>query len=295
MIPSNETRKLVGGDDILYRFFLEKLLKDGDSAEHLSFLLVTTLAIWFPRETYQVWPVLLPHVIRDNQCRGMRRGDVVVRPEAWGEPNEFGYLRDDNSLIKSLPRSLVIRSPHFESLDGRRMGRSFVASHIWRTTGNGRSTNQSANLNSFIPNLVWLPRQIAKLSDIDDGLIMRTLKKISSSVYRDLKVTAPLCKVSSSCWEMLEYSGSLYAPDDLQLNWFETDANFVRTRVARVQGVIDLITSIDSNDDKRLRTRSLPERYMAGLPSISKPVRDELLNHLRLFCEEGANSLGYQY
>jgi hypothetical protein len=46
------------------------------------------------------------------------------------------------------------------------MGKGFVASHVWRKLVNGSSAPQHALTNSFIPNLVWLPTQVAKLSRV---------------------------------------------------------------------------------------------------------------------------------
>src|SRR5688572_17571169 len=92
------------------------------------------MAVWFPVEVYAALPVLLPWVVRDPSCRGSRKNGVVVRPDQWSAPNELGYLRDDNSLVKGLPRALTIRGPKDAHLDGRRLGTEFVASHIWRQT-----------------------------------------------------------------------------------------------------------------------------------------------------------------
>lgn len=45
-----------------------------------------------------------------------------------------------------------------------RIGNGFVASHVWRKLTNNGSASQHPLTYSFIPNLVWLPTQVAKLT-----------------------------------------------------------------------------------------------------------------------------------
>ena len=151
------------------------------------------MAIWLPLEVYQHIPVLMPWVVRDPQCRGSKNKNI---PDQWASPNEDGYLRDDNSLVKSLTRSLSVRGPKGSHLNGSRMGSEFVASHIWRKVDADRLASRIPLLNTFVPNLVWLPSQIAKLSDIEGGIVQQTLQAISRGIYSNVESTAIYSRLS---------------------------------------------------------------------------------------------------
>ena len=156
----------VDGNNILYHY-LQKDLYESDVwlFQMLSAKLVASLGIWFHPETYQQLPIILPFVVRDPSCRKRKENET----EAWGSPNDMGYLRDDNSLVKSLPKSLQIISPKQFLYQEKKIGNGFVASHVWRKINNSVVDADLASrdplLNTFIPNLVWLPAQVSKLSD----------------------------------------------------------------------------------------------------------------------------------
>lgn len=137
-------------------------LEDIDSDDQLAESLLIEFGVWFPVEAYQRLPVFLPHVIRDASARS--RG---VRREAWGEPTSQGYFRDDNSLVKEAVKSLTFASPR-PLYQGRRIGRSkgWVACHLWQIRRDGKRACESSLTNSFMGNLVWLPRPLARLSDL---------------------------------------------------------------------------------------------------------------------------------
>lgn len=283
MSKATARAKPIQGDDVLYRFFKEELLSDPDLSGTLALLMVTSLGIWFPPSTYSEWPILLPHVVRDNQCRVRKSSKgAIVQPEAWGTPNSRGYLRDDNSLIKGLPRGMKIISSRFSDFNGRTLGKAFVASHIWRDVDGQTRANHDPSLNSFIPNLVWLPRQVSKLSDLPGSPIMNALKRVSFSIYRHLPVASPLNKISESCWRALNYRGEPIDVGRLQLNWFAPGPKFVPTRVGKVRTVTNLLTSIDSGV-LPTAVRGLPSRYVHGMSSVPREARTALLEQLRVF------------
>src|SRR6478609_8448639 len=94
--------RTVRGDDLFYRFFREALEGDPELYAAVPQLLVSTTGIWLPLDVYQSWPVMLPWVVRDSSCRGNRR---TGQPDQWASPHpDTGLLRDDNSMIKALPR-----------------------------------------------------------------------------------------------------------------------------------------------------------------------------------------------
>lgn len=159
--------KSVDGSNILYHF-LQKDLYQNDSwfFQMLAAKLVTSLAIWFRPSFYQEFPLLRPYAVRDATCRKRNNPQKI---EQWGCPNEKGYFRDDNSLLKNIPSSLKITSPLKDLYNGKTMGNGFVASHIWREVDPSQSSDSYAARDpwtySFVPNLVWLPEQVSKLTD----------------------------------------------------------------------------------------------------------------------------------
>lgn len=173
-------RRLVHGDDLLYRFFRDLFEDDSELAASIPSRMLIDMGVWLPLDVYYRWPVLLPWVVRDSACRGNRKRGI---PDQWSSPNSLGYLRDDNSLVKGLPRSLDIASPRGTSLRGARLGTKFVASHVWREVEGSELASRVPLLNSFVPNLVWLPLQVSKLSDQERSPVQLALQGLA---WRDI-------------------------------------------------------------------------------------------------------------
>ena len=273
--------RIVHGDDLLYRFFQEALRSEPELFAAVPQMLVRTLAIWMPLETYKEWPVLLPWVVRDPRCRGNARKGVA---DEWSAPDERGYLRDDNSLVKSLPRALQVRGPRGSHVHGARMGSEFVASHIWREVCAERLASRIPLLNSFLPNLVWLPGQIAKLSDREGGVIQQTLQATAWGIYRNAPVTAHLRPVAEEAWSLIpEPEVSVGDVDLASLNWFVPTPGFYRTRLARLQSVVAALQAID--EGQTLPDRVVTTRYAAGLPTVAPSARADLRSFLGRFID----------
>ncbi len=133
------------------------------SGELIKHLLID-LPIWIPTNFYTMLPIILPYVVRDNSCRIKTSNDHYE----WGSANSRGFLRDDNTLLKGIVRSFPIRSANIPAYNGKKLGTGFVASHIWgkiTVEDNSLISSRHHMLNSFVPNIVWLPLQISKLTD----------------------------------------------------------------------------------------------------------------------------------
>src|SRR5262249_45163547 len=84
------------GNRLLYPYLQHELLNDDIWLfQMLTSRLVTALGVWFHPRVFKRLPILFPHVVRDESARGRKAG-----MEQWASPNDVGYLRDDNSLIK---------------------------------------------------------------------------------------------------------------------------------------------------------------------------------------------------
>lgn len=270
-------KKNVDGDDLLYRFFQELFSDESSGAEGLPLRMLATMGIWLPLDVYHDWPILLPWVVRDNKCRGNKKQGI---PDQWGSPNEDGYFRDDNSLVKALPRTFSVQAnAPLPVLRGARMGKAFVASHIWREVNHQDLASRIALLNSFTPNLLWLPRQVSKLSDREGSIIQQTLQAMSWQIYRHAPVAPHLEEVVEEAWRLIpEPQLSLDLP---ALNWFESTARFFKTRETNLNVLIAALRALEAGEP--LEGKVLSKRYTAGLPGVEATARRDLLRHLKRF------------
>jgi hypothetical protein len=270
------------GDDLLYRFFRDLFTSDPDAAPALARRLLEATGIWWPLATYREWPLLLPWVVRDPTCRGSKAKSI---PDRWAAPDRWGYLRDDNSLIKALPRSLPVTGPVGSHLKGARMGTEFVASHIWREVNHAELASRLPELNSFVPNLVWLPSQVAKLSDLEGSPLQQVLQSMSWSIYRNASVLDHLHPIVEESWALIPTPTALSVDLD-RLNWFEPTSMFFDTRRARLGQVIEALETLRAGGS--LTKKVIATRYTEGLPDISSSHREQLLAWLHRFREHAA-------
>jgi hypothetical protein len=191
--------KRIDGNHVLYHYFQKDLLKsDEEIGKKITHRLIHDLSIWFPLKVYQKIPILRPYVIRDATCR---QGQKKKRKEQWGACNSEGYFRDDNSLLKSIPKKFRINSKK-EYLSGK-MGNGFVASHVWRVLTDKSLASKNCLTNSFVPNLVWLPKQISKLTDREGSYAQKYLQALSVAIYSKVKLEKGPNKFSKMAWKEL--------------------------------------------------------------------------------------------
>jgi hypothetical protein len=138
-------------------------------------------------------------------------------------------------------------------------------------------------LNSFVPNLVWLPAQIAKLTDREEGVVQRTLQSVAFAIYRHAPVAPHLEETVSEAWAMIPEPGPLHQPI-ANLNWFESTRQFFENREHRLQSVVAALKAL--SNDETLTTKVVTSRYTAGLPHVSREARQELLDHLTRFIDD---------
>jgi hypothetical protein len=240
-ISRRRLARKIDGNHVLYHFLQKGLLQeDVWLFQMLTARLVASLGIWFPLRTYSVMPLLTPYAVRDSTSR---KDTKTGRPEAWGSPNSQGYFRDDNTRIKGVPGALPIES-RFSEYNGARMGNGFVASHVWRKLTNDGSATQHPLTNSFIPNLVWLPTQVAKLSDREGSFVQTYLQAISKKVYRSARVSSHLQSVVAEAWDLLPDPSGIPLqglPRVEDLNFFAYSDDFMMSRLKSIQKVQALI------------------------------------------------------
>jgi hypothetical protein len=265
---------LVDGDSLTYQFFKELLITKRDLAVEFSRDLILRTAIWLSPDVYRRWPVLLPWVVRADCRKNIGKN----RPERWGSPNDDGYFQDDNSMVKGLVKPLEVDGPKGSYVAGKRIGRGWVASHIWRKITPERIANTYPMLNTFVPNLVWLPRQIAKLSDQEGGAVQQTLQAMSRVIYEHAEVETHLAPVVQEAWRMLPPAKVAVDVPTAELNWFPGTDDFVQARKQATLKVIEALRQVEAGEP--ITPWRICHRYIEELPKRAPDSRRLLIDDL---------------
>lgn len=264
--------KTVDGENILYHILQKQIIQAFDAVnppDHVKYMIEQLMlwgSVWFRPETCAQIPILLPYVVRNSSCR---RKNPSTGKDSWGTSNARGFLRDDNSLVKSIPRSLKIQSA-FSEMNSRTMGNGFVASHIWMSmrTRLGHTCEWEC-ANSFIPNLVWLPKQLSKLTDIDGSYAQQFLKYISGMLYKPKTSSDPML---DSIWKELNVPSikPISAIDLDKLNYFQHDINWLSSRKSSLADALQsILDTIHFGASKTIRSSS---RYISSLKIVLRPM-----------------------
>lgn len=183
-------------------------------------------------------------------------------------------------MIKNIPRSLRVVGDRRSLFARGQLASGFVAAHVWREVRLEQLASRDPRLNSFIPNLVWLPRQIAKLSDHEGGVIQSALKQLSLDIYRDVSVAPGLKRRVDEIWDLLPPPRRPRVTGTHELNFFQPTDRFIRTRRGAISQATALLEAA-LRGAARLPKGRLPSRYVAGLPGISAGKLSEVLETVR--------------
>lgn len=275
------------GDDILYHFFQKQLMVNNpDFAKSFIVQAINALGIWIHPDFYQKLPVILPFVVRDPSCRKNK----ITGKDEWASPNDEGFLRDDNSLVKGIIKSVPVISNNSLYV-GKALGNGFVASHIWRRIKSGSNNMDFASrspwLNSFVPNLVWLPKQISKMTDREGNFAQQYVQALSRHIYQRYPFSSPLRERIQSLWRLLPKADSFKdeeLPDISTLNFFEPREKIVAARIKKIEQVIAAIKKILANEP--LEKKIIASRYTDGLPHVDHKKLSLLANNLQMYLDE---------
>lgn len=260
------------GQNIVYHIIQKKIIQavdvDNPPAE-VKFMIEQLLlwgGVWFRPEVFEQVPVLRPYVIRDSSCR-----NKDPKKDAWAQANSKGLMRDDNTSIKGLlPKSLPVIS-NWKEMSGKTFGNHWVASHVWMSmaTKDGHACEWERT-NSFIPNLVWLPSQLSKLTDRDGSYAQQFLKHISYLLYSKVKISNPIL---SGIWSELKDPGILpvtkFSLDDL--NFFDSDAGWIADKKTKLKQELQSI--LDILDNPAVEVKAVyNDKYTSTLRDVSKTM-----------------------
>ena len=257
----------VNGENILYHYIQKNILDSDEISDFQKKLIehfIIDLSIWIPINLYKENPVLIPYVIRDSSCRNK---NPLTGKHEWGMANEKGFIRDDNSLIKGIFKSCPIDSPKIIQYNKQYLGNGFVASHIWRKIN---KTDKLASTlpftNSFIPNLVWLPKQISKLTDRENSYAQKLLQTLSHKIYRDVNNDDYTNKI----WSYLPNPEIDIKIDKSKLNFFEISDSWLESRLKKLKKEIDNI--LNTIENKPLTIKKV--KCSVYLPTLKENLLD---------------------
>ena len=280
-------KQTVNATNFLYEFLQHHIRPQDDHLYRCIVRdLIVKLGIWFPLSIYPRLPILLPHVVRDASAR---KGARLNQEEAWGSPNRLGYLRDDNSLVKGLVDNLGIYSPTFRPYKDRYRGNGFWAAHIWNRTNDDKPATKLASVNSFVPNLVWLPSSVARLTDVKGDYAQLLVRAISKSLYGSVEVPLELLRFTNEAWNRLPTNETSFEdelPGPEELNYFKVTPRFLETRLIRINAALTLVRWVENgrpSDRPVIPKRVLPRRYIEGLESMDSLDVEELSDYLQRY------------
>ena len=273
---SKKLSKKVNGDNIIYHYLQKNLLvEDNELSKKIIEKLLIDLSIWLPPDFYKTMPIILPYVIRDASCRK----NTNNYNEEWGSANSYGFLRDDNTLIKGIVNSFIINSPNIKEYNKAKKGNGFVASHVWREINVEDRTILASTYhrtNSFVPNIVWLPKQISKLTDREGSYAQQVLQTLSHKIYSMIKTDEGIDDI----WNILPNPDLPLTFDTESLNYFNVHEIWLEKRKKGLLNEIETIKSVlgTGKVEKGLKVKS--SRYLPTLADTDPAKNKELIEWL---------------
>jgi hypothetical protein len=137
---------------------------------------------------------------------------------------------------------------------------------------------------SFVPNLVWLPSQLSKLSDREGSFVQTLLQAIARKIYLPVAQEPGLRTLSSQVWALLPErpeTAELDLPDVHDLNYFEVDEGWLTRRVGSVAKVAAAVSA--TGRGVPLTSKVIATRYGAGLAGIDATAASKLDAELVLY------------
>lgn len=274
------------GEEILYHFFKQLMVHNPDFAKSFVKQAINALGIWIHPQFYQKLPVIIPFAVRDPSCRKNKS----TGEDEWATPNTKGFLRDDNSLVKGIVKSLPVISKG-DLYKKITIKNGFVASHVWRKTTISQNNEDLASrnpwLNTFVPNLIWLPKQISKMTDREGDFAQQYIQALSWHIYQRCSFSSPLQERIQYLWSLLPNPVGFNEedfPNISELNFFEPREKVVTTRIKKIEQVIGAINKILAGES--LENKIIASRYTDGLPHVDHKKLSLLAKNLQTYLDE---------
>lgn len=242
---------------------------------HTARMILLHAGVWLPLEVYELWPVLFPWMKRDNP-------KVYAGHKFEADPAD-GFEIQDNSPIGTLKKDRPVQwttlSPVFQTNPISSGAHEWMQSHCW----DGMTTSPLTN--SFVPNLVWLPHGLGRLTDDTSSLFDQEARRIAWSLYRDAPVPAALTETIERIWASLAPpEGDLLSSVERELvNFFAIGSNFHLRRQREHLDHWHVATRLINGDS--LQGLKLPKKYRRTLQRAPSEVLESLARHMEPFAE----------
>jgi hypothetical protein len=134
---------------------------------------------------------------------------------------------------------------------------------------------------------VWLPSQVATLTDQHESFVQTYVQALAFKVYRHEEVRAPLRPVVEQAWRLLPAptgvpQQGLPSPDEL--NFFEPTETWRRVRLHKIRQVADALAAVA--EGRSVPEKVIAKRYAAGLNDVGTGEAAALKEHLEAFLSE---------
>lgn len=270
----------INGNRLFYHFLQKELFeRDVWLFQMFTTRLVVALGIWLHPSIYRDLPLLVPYAVRDPHSRGNKKLRLA---DSWGSPNAQGYFRDDNSLVKRVPSTLRVASSS-PLYSGKRIGTGFVAAHVWQRFADGARAARHPLTYSFVPNLVWLPSEVAALTDRHESFVQTYMQAIAVKIYRSEDVQDPFRPIVDEAWNLLPMPTGVPEqglPSLDELNFFQPTETWLRMRLKKIRVVSDALSAV--LDGTPLAGKVISDRYSTGLNKMGRREAKELKHHLEM-------------
>ena len=248
-------KSAVDANAVLRRHLAQrKVDRVADLASDEIVALALQFAIWIPQRTYQAVPWLAPYAIRRLRKRTEPNAPGPKR-DLWGVPTADGFFTDDNSLIKAVVLRHAVR-PVPNPYGGQAITKGLVCCHVWpATTGDPL-------LFSFVPILVWLPRDLATYSDAHrqgpPHRVHEMLKGVAVHRYRGLPTATAPDRVEAA-WSRLDVVAPIAVEHGLEFEVGDSLIGLVASRISKLDEFLD--TALNPGGAP---LRRFSRRYHAG-------------------------------
>ncbi len=158
---------------------------------------------------------------------------------------------------------------------------------MWREldSAGGILASRDPLTNSFIPNLVWLPVQVSKLTDREGSFAQRFLQALAIKIYRSLPLDPPLLPLVERAWRLLPDPGrpEIALPGLAEVSFFNHDPQFVRRRVRSIQKVAAALQA--QGKGREIEGKVISSRYTSGLAQLDGTIARRLHGELSAYLE----------
>jgi hypothetical protein len=137
---------------------------------------------------------------------------------------------------------------------------------------------------SFVPNLVWLPSQLSKLSDREGSFVQTLLQAIARKIYRSQPQSLALEAMSDEVWALLPERVEgvpVVLPDAQELNYFALDEAWISRRIQTLATVETAVGQAAAGTSPTHKIVS--SRYGTGLGQLTRPIASKLSRELKAY------------